>query len=1520
MEVATAVRQAVNGRRLLSIARNHVAAWAPVLILVMALGLRLYGIDWDQGGLFHPDERAILMNSEPLSLPLDDPGLLLNAEESPWNPNWFPYGSLPLYLIKGVQLVSEYIRPLNIFELRIPGRVISALADSLTVLMIFVLGRRFYGRNTGLLAAGLTGLAVIHIQLSHFYAVDTLLTLFIVASVFFSVRVAQHGRRRDSVLAGIFIGLGLAIKVSIAPIVLIFLLAHLLRLFSRDDQTLQLARATRARVLKSFQGVVLAAAGAAAVFFVAQPYALLDWPVISLNDDGFGGVVRAARAVATSSPQGIDGNRFVRDVAEQSAMVRRSIDLPYTRQYVDTTAYWYHIKQLGLWGLGLPLGIVAWLALPYGIFRAAATRRKSDLIIVSWVLLYFLIVGSFEVKFMRYLLPITPFMILMGSHMTLGALRRLRSLGSRPAALGAVGMAALLGFTAFYALSYETVYARPHPAQEASRWINDNVPQGSVILKEHWEEGLPELYQYQVRELPMYEEDTAGKVEHMSSLLAEADYVAFYSQRLYATVTRLEERYPISREYYRLLFSGGLGYELAHFETSYPSLLGVSFVDETFGRADLPTPAALASYGPSPLSINMGVADESFTVYDHPKVMVFENAGRLSANEIEELLLAGGAGARDGRQLGLVYSEADFQAQQQGGTWTTVVQTDGWPNRLPVVSWLLLIEGISILALPLTLFIFRPLPDRGYLFSKIVALLLTSYAVWLLASLKWMAFSRASITAALVLLFVVSLVVMAWRGREIVDFIKARWRLLAAMEALFLLAFVVFMLIRMANPDLWHPFRGGEKPMDFAYLNAVLRSTYMPPYDPWFAGGFLNYYYMGQFMVATLIKATGIEPAVAYNLAVPLFFALTVGGAFTIVYNLAEATRRRLGGGGFSWTPLAAGVVAALFVTVLGNLDGVVQVAQGAGRALFQSQPFGTFDFWRSTRLMPPDPPGFEINEFPYFTFLFADLHAHLMAIPFTLLVVGLGLALVAKIGRARNGVRGLLEEALQLGLLALAVGSLRTLNTWDYPTYMIIAGATICLVEYLRQGGLSFAVLARAAAKVGIVYGASQLLFLPFLQSYQVFYTGLEPTVVRTALWQFLLINGLFVFVIASFMIYESRQWIGGLMRRRRSAQEQPREEQAAPVLPARRTLRARRFALALVSTAAVLAATAFAANALVNSISDVSVFGLVKDFLVSPAQPIRSAPYDAAIFTGVLLVLAAALGLKWLWSWGADSAYMAFAVILLGMALLLAFGVDFARVEGDIDRMNTVFKFYLQVWVLLALVSAYFLWRVFLYHREARAKRESPVATEGSRRRFYSDIGLGKRVWVGVLALLVLCASIYPLMGTQARLRDRFDVKPLTLNGAAYVQDTVYQGHEGPIDLETDYRGLRWLQMNVEGSPVILEGSTPTYRWGGRVSIYTGLPSVIGWQWHQTQQRFDYRWAVDMRIDHVNRIYSTTSPREAMSLLQRYGVKYVYVGELERLYYPEEGIRKFQQMEGAELDSVYRNEKVTIYRVRHG
>ena len=177
-----------------------------------------------------------------------------------------------------------------------------------------------------------------------------------------------------------------------------------------------------------------------------------------------------------------------------------------------------------------------------------------------------------------------------------------------------------------------------------------------------------------------------------------------------------------------------------------------------------------------------------------------------------------------------------------------------------------------------------------------------------------------------------------------------------------------------------------------------------------------------------------------------------------------------------------------------------------------------------------------------------------------------------------------------------------------------------------------------------------------------------------------------------------------------------------------------------------------------------------------------------------------------------------------------------------------------------------------------------------------------------------------IYPVYGANVRIRDRFNMSFTGLDGAEYMESAVHfeknqDGVATQINLSNDIPGIEWLQQNVDGSPVVVEAVTDLYRWGGRVSIYTGLPAVIGWDWHQRQQRVNYSWAVTERRQDVTSFYTTTVQTQAVDFLDKYNVRYVYVGELERITYPLAGIQKFDQMALFGLHPVFSSGTVTIY-----
>jgi YYY domain-containing protein len=282
-------------------------------------------------------------------------------------------------------------------------------------------------------------------------------------------------------------------------------------------------------------------------------------------------------------------------------------------------------------------------------------------------------------------------------------------------------------------------------------------------------------------------------------------------------------------------------------------------------------------------------------------------------------------------------------------------------------------------------------------------------------------------------------------------------------------------------------------------------------------------------------------------------------------------------------------------------------------------------------------------------------------------------------------------------------------------------------------------------------------------------------------------------------------------------------------------------------------------------------------------------------------------------------------FLLCMIGLGLVFTALVEVFVLKGDISRMNTVFKFYLQVWVLWAVASATVLpklamWFGSKYHQKQLRSAELKEGSAGEVEKPQPRPTNGwSQSWWWAFGILLAACFLYPLTAAPVRMRDRFkNSTSTTIDGTTYMTTSVYLDDNRPVTLSWDQQAFEWLRQNVRGIPTILEANTPLYRWGSRVSIYTGLPTVIGWDWHQKQQRSILPTrTVDHRIEDVRTIYNSTDFEQTKKLLNLYSVKYIYVGPLEHLYYDATGLDKFDQANDL-WSLVYQNEQVKIYQVR--
>jgi YYY domain-containing protein len=1474
------------------IRRQDWTLWVLLLIVLLALLPRIYGINWDANNHLHPDEREIVFTSMCLTLPgtarlascspaYTGPGWFLSPA-SPLNPHFFAYGSFPLYLLAIVahglawlsQLTHGRFMPpdggawddYNHFTL--VGRALSAIFDTGSVLISGLLARHLGGRAAGLLAAAFVATIPFNVQVSHFYAVDTLLLFFILLTLYGCVLLVQEGppsrltwhRWGVGVLIGAGFGLAVATKVSALPLLVPIGVALLLcwRRYGLDEAVLALF------------GI---GATAVVVFIVTSPYVLIDW------------------------------SSFTQSVTEQNDLSRGLLDYPYVRQFANTTPFVYEIQQLLLYDMGLPLGLLGMVGFGWAVSRLWRSLNCDWAIVVSWIVVYFAIVGSAYTKFTRYMLPVFAPLAICGAcaiiaWVSWGSTR----LVPTPELFGRhirgswwwralwISLAAgVLAISVLFTVGMDSIYSTDMTRVVASEWIYNHVPAGATITNEVWDDPLPIMApaastdssgsgytslghlidpsQYQQVGLNLYDPDTTAKAQQLSSQLASASVVVISSQRLLLSIPKLPDRYPMTTRYYKLLFSGKLGFKLvAHFE-EHPHVLG--------------------------FELNESGADESFSVYDHPPVWIFTRVGTgLSATVIQTELTTGlnltETASRSGAQKSLLLSGTDAAADQESLPLSIQFSPQSLANQIPLLWWLLIIELLGLFAFPLAFFVFPGLRDRGWGLSKLLGLLILAYVLWLPASLSIVPFDRWAVIAAFLLLAAVGAGIAWWRRQELVAFVRERWKLVVIGEVGFLLAFLVFTWIRALDPDLWQIYRGGEKPMELAFLNAILRSRYMPPLDPWFSGGYINYYYYGQYLIAVLIKLTGIVPTTAFNLAIPLLFALTFSAAYSVVLGLARRW----------WAGLAGGIA----LVVVCNLDGLWQTLNQI-RSFLAGLPVPPFDYWQSSRVIPceqisgvqlPNCAQTTINEFPFWSYLYADLHAHVIDLPIVVLLIGCCASLLLCAKRDQVRWRRTLPT---LAVAALALGTAWCTSTWDVPTYAGLVAIVLALwaLPLGTAGGfrairsrLTWPVIRGYCVALGLTLAATYLLFFPFHANYQNFVSGLGTVTQSTDPTQFVTLFGIWFFLIASFLLVE-------LHDRMES------ERFARGLVAAGRATRL----WILLGIGLLILAVAFVISlkALLLVLIGVGLY-LALD---TRHQPLK---------------------------------LMTYLMLLFG--LVIALGVEFIYVRDFLDgtaymRMNTVFKFYYQVWTFFALSGA------LIFAQLIGRVRSGGAFTVAAPRSRENAVGRGNTAaavppllrlsvlhsaWIVLFVLLLLGSSVFLVSGTEARISDPLiwaEVQPppggiqpngLSLDGMAYMRGW-YPG---------DYAAINWINVHIGGDPTIVEASDGNYYWYGRVSEYTGLPDVLGWGNREYEQR--YGDEVFSRQDGVQSFWATTDPGAALSFLHQYRVQYVYVGQLERACFVMQGsscvpmspgaLAKFDTLrqDGA-LHIVYQNSDVVIYRV---
>ncbi|MSP14359.1 MAG: hypothetical protein EXR62_15580 [Chloroflexi bacterium] len=810
------------------------------------------------------------------------------------------------------------------------------------------------------------------------------------------------------------------------------------------------------------------------------------------------------------------------------------------------------------------------------------------------------------------------------------------------------------------------------------------------------------------------------------------------------------------------------------------------------------------------------------------------------------------------------------------------------PGVIAVAVWWVLMEIIGLAVVPLTFRFLGNLPDQGYSFTKPLGLLLLSIIFWLLVSLGYLTNSLNTIWIVLLLLGGASLI-LGWRARAAwLGFWQKQRKLVLAVELLFLGTFVLWAIFRAYNPEI----TATEKPMEIMFLNSILRSETFPPQDAWLAGFGISYYYLGYVIISMLTQLSGISSAITFNLAIALLFALAATGAFGVVYNLVESSRSTTDSGDLVSTSsnmgIWIGILGAVLLVVIGNLEGILEVlhAQGWGSSdlwnwldikSLATAPHSTswipqdnWWWWRASRVLhDKDLLGNSIeviDEFPFFSFLLGDMHPHVLSLPFSLLSLGLSLNLLLE----RRASGGLLPPFLGghkgidgwlVLLYPICLGALGFLNSWDFPTYTLVAVGAYAIQRYLYFRSFSRQWWLEVFTGAAYLIGVGLLLYLPFYLSFSSQAGGLrlvQPWI-KTRFHQYFIMFGPFIAVVVVFFGYHAWKW----------------RNQGFRMVPEAWIIGGGLIPLLLVGAIFQWWTVVFAALALALGL--LLLFHKLRLVGETAAKPVEEAletetatkntpNYPEAIHLG-----------------NPTSYAVLFVLMLVSLALALTLATEFVYIKDVFSsRMNTVFKFYYQAWTLLALSSAFGIF--YLVHKLS---------------------GVGRGIFTGmIIAMLALCL-VYPVAAGISK-ANSFNGQP-TLDGMVWLQN-----------IRPDmYAVIHWFNEHISGAPVMVEVPGPQYsgELHNYISAYTGIPTLLGWGGHENQWRGNYD-EPGRREPQIQQLYQSMDLTAIQKIIDQYQVQFIIVGPLEQQKYslnPQQ-TTKFNRI----MDVAFQSGAITVYRRR--
>jgi YYY domain-containing protein len=854
-----------------------------------------------------------------------------------------------------------------------------------------------------------------------------------------------------------------------------------------------------------------------------------------------------------------------------------------------------------------------------------------------------------------------------------------------------------------------------------------------------------------------------------------------------------------------------------------------------------------------------------------------------------------------------------------------------WEGAWAFLRWWACTLIIALAAWPIVHQCLKRLPDRGFAFARMFGLIGVGYFFWLGCWLHlWPNIPGAAWLCAAALL-VAGQLLSNRSGEKPWHWLREHWKEALFTEGLFLVLFAVWTWVRANNPQGdW-----AEKPMEIAFINSIMRSPYFPANDPWLSGYAISYYHFGYIMTGMLAKMAALTGNVAFNLAVAASFGMVGCGSFGILRNLlilraraktaaeeappqtAPDTPWRKAAHAGAPRYLLVSLLAPFCVLFLGNLEGFLDILyyHGVGWEDGQGQFWKWLDlndrltpptvqtnlvpnsylwWWQASRVvndraLSSDPTQLGahyevIDEFPAFTYVMGDLHPHVLAFPFLMAVLAVVLEILLRGSEGWPEAR--LERWMFVIFVALSIGSMAFLNTWDVLIFGMaaIAGWVGWKVSRKEPAFGKFSGWKGYAAR-WVVTGVLAVAFIiPFLIGFSSQAGGILPNVIFPT-------KGIQFFIMFGTLLIPLFFWVGLELHEKRDT------------LDWKRALTIAGAGLALLAVGSLAMGFILVLNPDILNIVAGAFGGYSSTEAASIALLKRISDPAASLLPALLIFASLAITLGWVRKRNAaapqgpdgdspvDGARLvdsyAWILIFWG-ALLVLFPEYFYLKDGFGNRMNTVFKFYFQGWAFWSLAVAYAVIRMFQILSDQMEK-------SGLR---WSLAAMGTILSVGFFAL----GAAYLPMAVWSKTGGFHPSTGPTLDASAYLK----------LNYPDDAAAIDWINANIRDQGPIAEATkwADQYSEFARIATFTGIPDVIGWAFHEGQWRGTLR-EVGARPDDIDELYRTTDWSRALEILDKYGIRYVYFGTLETNTYSKRGLDKFL----AHMDVIYQTDQVIIF-----